>query len=1150
MSTATRRPRRSGFRTTPTAESPPGRRRRRWRLAVVALVPVALLWLLPAIVAHSPLLDWVLDAATADLAGTVEIRSASLGWFSPVVIEGIEVRGADEETVLKAAGLRGDKWLAQILWDPAELGRLRIERPELTVVLRHHGSNVEDLLAAYLQPAEEPEPFAVELELVDGSVLLIDKDSRQSWQVDEIELTLSLSGDDAEALRVETSATIADPQHPGRFTLGLSMGPAPDTSPAEDPSPGTGKLTLQSDAVPLGMFQSLAGRLLPKTQLAGRISCRMDAQWGDPAALGQTVVRAEVTADDLVLAMPPLGTDRVQLEKLHASCQIAVREDRIEIEQSLLDCDLGSVSVTSTLDFGRSQEGSWLASVLSQTHEIEGRIDLARLAGMLPETLRIRKGTQITSGHLQLALRSIADSRGMVWQGLIETGDLTAVDGQRRLAWRTPIRITLAAHDYHQGPVVDALQCESDFLQLHAAGTADELTASASFSLRQLAEQLGQFVDLGGIGLGGDGWAQFQWKRSEQRLFETSFELQLRGFQLAMPENESWTEENLQMSFSANGQTDFGADTQLQAASLDVRAGTDHFVARLSQPVLDFSGGGSWPVELNASGQLQHWPVRLQHWITPADCRVAGDYDLVVRGTGSKDGCSLRRARITVRQFQLQTSRLNVAEPAIELVTSGQWDQKQRRLNLNLATLGCNSLSVQANQLVLAVPEEGPIELSGTLKYQADLQRLSQWIADPAAAGAWQIQGQLAGTSQLAHTAGVVQGQVEADVDNLRIAFSSGEQFHEPAIHLSARGSYGHRPGMLQLEQFELSSPTLGVEAAGHVSSAEGPSDVQLDVQLDGQVRYDLEKLVGLLGPSIGPGIRFVGSGVGPVSYHGPLTPAKARVQAVVGWESADVHGFSIGPGELKATLAGGIVRIDPLDVSLGSASGKEGRLRLAPQLRIAPGPVQLTLAPGPLASQVKITPPMCASALKYIAPVLAGVTTAQGAFSIELEGCRIPLADPGKGDVAGRLTIHSVQVGPGPLVRELAVLLGRESPARLRRESVIPFRMVDGRVHHAGLELEFPDLTIRTSGSVGLDQTLDLVAEMPVPPKWLGNNPLGAALRNQTIRLPIGGTLFRPAVDRRRIEQLSRQFLERGARNAIENEVGKQLERLFGPPR
>src|SRR4030042_553649 len=105
---------------------------------------------------------------------------------------------------------------------------------------------------------------------------------------------------------------------------------------------------------------------------------------------------------------------------------------------------------------------------------------------MPPETLRIRQQTRITSGQVQLALVSRVDPRGMVWEGTIEASDLKAVVHGRQLAWQRPLSITLAAHDFHEGPVVESLKCESDFFKLHAAGTADDLAASASFDLKTL----------------------------------------------------------------------------------------------------------------------------------------------------------------------------------------------------------------------------------------------------------------------------------------------------------------------------------------------------------------------------------------------------------------------------------------------------------------------------------------------------------------------------------------------------------------------------------------------------------------------------------------------------------------------------------------
>jgi hypothetical protein len=113
--------------------------------------------------------------------------------------------------------------------------------------------------------------------------------------------------------------------------------------------------------------------------------------------------------------------------------------------------------------------------------------------------------------------------------------------------------------------------------------------------------------------------------------------------------------------------------------------------------------------------------------------------------------------------------------------------------------------------------------------------------------------------------------------------------------------------------------------------------------------------------------------------------------------------------------------------------------------------------------------------------------------------------------------------------------------------------------MYHEGMELIFPDLTIRTRGWVSLrdDQSISLLAELPIPPKWLaGDARLRTALRNQTIRLPIGGTLSKPRLDRRAVEQASRQFIQRAAGNVqravgnvIEDETNKLFDRLL-PPR
>ena len=111
----------------------------------------------------------------------------------------------------------------------------------------------------------------------------------------------------------------------------------------------------------------------------------------------------------------------------------------------------------------------------------------------------------------------------------------------------------------------------------------------------------------------------------------------------------------------------------------------------------------------------------------------------------------------------------------------------------------------------------------------------------------------------------------------------------------------------------------------------------------------------------------------------------------------------------------------------------------------------------GPLVERVQVTPEMCEEWLKYALPPLFRAPKVEGAFSVQLAGCQIPLANPEAGDVAGQMTIHSIDVEPGPLMQELAIVLGRPTAARLAQESKVDFKIVGGASITAAWSCSFP---------------------------------------------------------------------------------------------
>lgn len=1118
-------------------DTPPKSQGRSWRLIVVLALLAVGIWLLPSIIGNTPLFSLILKQATGDLKGSVTVESVSLGWFSPIVVRGVEVKDADNKPVLNLPAASGDRTLASLLWDYSNLGRFRLESPKLSLVLRDDGSNAEDLLAKYLATEETSEKSTTKVglavEIIDGSLSVTDERTKQTWKVEKLAASFEMPEGPEGPIAAKLSADLPDARRPGKLTASAKM------------AAGAGDAKLGAAGVPLAMFRALAARFSPGTTCDGRLTSDLTASWGGPS--GKNTLQADLSTEAFSLITPALQNDQVQLENLHAACFVSWQTDRLTIEKSTLDCDVGSASLASTVRLDQSS-GFSPDSLLHQQHDLKGQVDLARLARILPATLRLRQQVEIKSGQVQIAFSSQPEQQGMKWHGQLDAANLTATSSGNQIAWERPMSMAFDAHETSGGPVVDALRCESDFLKVHAAGTSDDLAASLSFNLKQLSDQLGQFVDLGAMQLAGEGWGQLSWKRSAKQEFDADCEIRLQKFQLAMPDQPAWQEADLVALLSAKGQTNMGVETRIDTATLSVKTASDQIDARLVQPVKDLRNGGVWPVHVQAQGQLQNWPGRLAAWLPTKDYRVTGGYAVEADGTASMDSVELRQVRAAAAPLIVASTSLNMNEPRLDLTAAGSWNQKLRRLQIEPGNLTCATAIVQANNIVVAVPEKGPMELAGTLKYQGDVARIRGWFNDPQKPSTWQLAGQLSGTAQVHQAAGVIRGETTNDVTNLAVVDSSGQQFQEPRARLVARGTYNNQNGLIQLEQCELTSDVLAANMAGRVAPVSGTNNAQLE----GQLGYDLERLAGLLRPYLGSGVRIAGRNSVPISYRGPFEMAEGQSAASVRWDWANIYGFQVGPGELKAAMANGVLQIAPLDLAVS-----QGRMHLAPTVRLSPEPMELTMPAGMLAQQIQIDPVLCATMMKYIAPILADVATAEGTFSLALgdpEGkrlpCRIPLSNPANGDLCGQFIVHSVEVGPGPLVRAMAVLLGREVPAKLRKESVVQFQMVQGRVYHQGLELIFPEFTVRTYGSVGVaDQSLAIMAEMPVPPKWIENNPAAAqALRGQTIQIPIGGTLSKPQLDQRVLENLSRQFLQKAAENVIEGELNKQFDRLFGP--
>lgn len=1115
------------------------------RLGFVLLALAVLVWFLPMIAVKTPLLTWAVNRF-GNLKGQVAIQSASLGWLSAPSISGLEIRDEKNQPLLENLSVTGSNSLFGMICNPSNLGTFHLDKPKLTLRLRPDGSNLEDLIANYMtSESSSSKKIGVAVDITDATVEIIDETSKRSWQMDQFSLNLKMPAGIAEPMTVKTSCRLPDPQKPGKLSAGVSLGSASQGATGVS----LNDLALQTENFPLDILKPVLARCGVQAQTAGWFHADIHTALADKAVPGnKTTVTGTATAENFVMAMPALGKDQIRLASLRAEGKGSLSGERIDLEQSSVACDLGNAQISGNLQLhdAAGKSNLTMTGLLRQSYNVSGRLDLARLAAMFPQLLHVRERTQITSGEVQASL--ICGPKGnnpkaaaMAWQGSIQVRNLTATDAGRPIAWNNPIAAGFVAHEEPQGIVVETLQCDSNFLKITGSGTPDNLAVSATFNLKQFADQLGQFVDLSRYQLAGGGTATASWKRDAQGAFETESEIRLQNFQVVLSDQMPWQEPNLVTTLTASGQTDFTLkNTTVGAVNLNLIAGGDQFQTQLRSPVRDLSDGGVWLLQADARGQLQTWLSRAAAFAPLTGYRAAGKAELNAQLTASAASILIENAKIHADQFALASPSLTLNEPQLDLTASGSWITKQNRLSIKSALLTNSTLNVGVNDFVLSMPDKGPVELAGTVQYGSNLARLQQCFADRTKPATWGLGGALEGSAQFKQNGGVIHCETVAKATNFAVAEVSGQQFLEPTITITAVGDYDNQTKALKIDKAELSSSTVAASALAQVGMKN-----QTTADVNGQFVYNLNRITDLLRPTFGKKVRLFGGGTSPLTWHGPLALDKAQASTELKWDEAYLYGFDIGPAAIKPKLEKGVLAIEPMQVAVS-----QGKMFLAPKIRLAPDPMELTMPAGPLAQQVQITPDMCDMFLKYVAPIVAGVSQAQGSFSIELVKCRLPLTNPKMGELAGKFTVHDVAIGPGPLIKTFAVLLDREKPAQLRKQSVVNFQMANGRIYHDNMELLFPEFTIRTQGSVGIDdQSLSLQAQLPIPPKWLENNPLAPSLRNQTLVLPIGGTLSNPQLDQATLEKYTQQFIKKAVLGGLEEGLNQGLNQLFRQP-
>ncbi len=646
------------------------------------------------------------------------------------------------------------------------LGRFRdisltIERPHLQLVMRPDGSNVEDVLQGLFSQSSSQAELGGSVVIEGGTVTCVDSVSGAHWSATDVNANLAATGNGGFDAQLESALSV-ESDEPGTLSARLSSG---DTA---------SQLRVAANKAPLQMLESFLRRVDPACQLTGKVTgeVRYDARpSGETATVEQMIV-----SDLSIVASGWLQDEQLTVPAIMIDGTASRRGTEWELSTLRVQSEMLNLQAQGSGQAGHvGQTGVW--ELLSKcSFQTAGKVELARLAEVIPKTMRLREGARIVSGQLAFTLDAEQQEAGQLWKGELETGNLAVLAGADPIQWDDPLHLTVVARQQDRVWTVDQLTCRTNSLNLSGKGSATQGAASIRGDLGEFATELGRFIDLGGTVVTGqlDGSARWQREGSSVVIDGSA---QARDFAWVSPDRDPWREDALRVTVEGEGRADGRQLTELVAGSVKLVSGSDDCNLELAAPISirDISSG--WPLRVSLQGQLETWLPRLRLLLPLESDGWSGQIQLDTELVVSQEQIQVEGMHAIVNDLAGSAAGLDFREPRLELQLSGGWDQAAQRGAASYVSMAGSAIAFRAEDVRV---QSEPVMWSGRVGYRADLDRLSSWFPTRQR----HLRGQLIGHAQLSADGGSTNVEWSVDGEGLDYLIT------EPT---NARGAPGDR---------------------------------------------------------------------------------------------------------------------------------------------------------------------------------------------------------------------------------------------------------------------------------------------------------------------------------------------------------------------
>ncbi|MGD9873131.1 MAG: DUF748 domain-containing protein [Kiritimatiellia bacterium] len=567
----------------------------------------------------------------------------------------------------------------------------------------------------------------------------------------------------------------------------------------------------------------------------------------------------------------------------------------------------------------------------------------------------------------------------------------------------------------------------------------------------------------------------------------------------------------------------------------------DHFA--VSSPFMSGSGSGDLNrLKLHLDASLDKTLAEVGKFVDLNGMIASGDasLDLALTANLVSDAIEISEMTVIVRNLTAGNADGTICDDEISIRTAGTIQPASKHAQFPSVQISMGAGSVNLNDVKLAENS-----VMARMKSDLDLKKLIDTLDGFAKLPeGTSVSGNSSADIQLAFEKGNLNLNASGSLKSLEIVSKESEPIREDEITFTADASRD-ASGAFALKDASLNSKAVQISA----KAAMKQDGSVRSISSSGEFGLDLDLLAGYARALTGMDLQMSGKQRQPFEFVSEWDADEpggmmkhARLDTGLQVELIKAFGLEVSSLNIPVKLADGQAIIDI------TAGVNGGQLAAHPVIDFnAETPAIVLQNPTNLLTGVQLTDELSNELLAKIHPLFRGSSEVTGILSLGMQEFYWPL-DPALRPQArfnGTVRFQGLRMAThGLLEKMLEAMKVRERNAEFG-DRTMEFRCENDRVTCSPFTFKVDHHDVTLTGSMGLDQTLDYVAEIPLTRELVGDDA-AQYLEGTTVRMPIRGTASKPELNVNVLSEAAGDLIKQAAKKALQEEAGKLLEGLF----